>query len=151
MCGILFTYRPYALTSLRGQNHCLVRACATGTFLTTAVTRNPIEKFDPQVAAWRHMHKFYYNVKQEEKTSSLFTDLQFFSRVYGISLLPKKTTKYLIFTFKISMDKLHTVGPRLSGHQLSGYLYYPAMILQYIVYCLYCLFSTTVLLKTKTK
>ena len=44
-----------------------------------------------------------------------------------------------------------TVGPRLSGHQLSGYLYYPAMILQYIVYCLYCLFSTTVLLNTKTK
>ena len=31
------------------------------------------------------------------------------------------------------------------------YLYYPAMILQYIVYCLYCLFLTTVLLKTKTK
>ena len=29
----------------------------------------------------------------------------------------------------------YTVGPRLSGHQLSGYLYYPAMILQYdIVY-----------------
>ena len=27
----------------------------------------------------------------------------------------------------------HTVGPRLSGHQLSGYLYYPAMILQYIL------------------
>ena len=26
-----------------------------------------------------------------------------------------------------------TVGPRLSGHQLSGYLYYPAMILQYIL------------------
>ena len=47
--------------------------------------------------------------------------------------------KYLLST---------TVGPRLSGHQLSGYLYYPAMILQYIVYCL---FSTTVLLKTKTK
>ena len=27
---------------------------------------------------------------------------------------------------------LNTVGPRLSGHQLSGYLYYSAMILQYI-------------------
>ena len=28
-----------------------------------------------------------------------------------------------------------TVGPRLSGYQLYGYLYYPAMILQYnIVY-----------------
>ena len=27
----------------------------------------------------------------------------------------------------------NTVGPRLSGHQLSGYLYYPAMILQYIL------------------
>ena len=27
----------------------------------------------------------------------------------------------------------YTVGPRLSGHQLSGYLYYPAMILQYIL------------------
>ena len=26
-----------------------------------------------------------------------------------------------------------TVGPRLSGHLLSGYLYYPAMILQYIL------------------
>ena len=28
------------------------------------------------------------------------------------------------------VGKRHTVGPRLSGHQLSGYLYYPAMILQ---------------------
>ena len=28
-----------------------------------------------------------------------------------------------------------TVGPLLSGHQLSKYLCYPAMILQYIVYC----------------
>ena len=27
----------------------------------------------------------------------------------------------------------HTVGPRLSGHQLSGYLYYPAMILHCIL------------------
>ena len=39
--------RPYALTSSRrhvgGQSHCLVRACATGTFLTTAFTRNPID------------------------------------------------------------------------------------------------------------
>ena len=26
-----------------------------------------------------------------------------------------------------------TVGPRLSGHQLSGYLYYPATILQYVL------------------
>ena len=43
-----------------------------------------------------------------------------------------------------------TVGPRLSGHQLSGYLHYPAVILQYIVYCLYCLFST-VLLKKKQR
>ena len=34
---------------------------------------------------------------------------------------------------------ISTVGPRLSGHQLSGYLHYPAMMLQYIVYCLYCL------------
>ena len=44
-----------------------------------------------------------------------------------------------------------TVGPWLSSHQLSGYLHYPAMILQYIVYFIYCLFSTTVLLQTKTK
>ena len=36
---------------------------------------------------------------------------------------------------------MYTVGPRLSGYQLSEYLYYPAMILQY------CLFSTKVLLK----
>ena len=26
-----------------------------------------------------------------------------------------------------------TVGPRLSGHQLAGYLYYPAAILRYIL------------------
>ena len=31
-----------------GQSHCLVHACATGTFLTTAFTHNPI---DPQAAA----------------------------------------------------------------------------------------------------
>ena len=31
------------------------------------------------------------------------------------------------------MNIASTVGPRLSGHQLSGYLYYPAMILQYIL------------------
>ena len=48
----------------RGQNHCFVRACATGmcvtgTYQTTAFTHNPIEKFDPQAAAWRHMHKVY--------------------------------------------------------------------------------------------
>ena len=66
---------PYALTSSRGQNHCLVRACATGTFLTTAFTRNPIEKFDPQsgggggafdaqAAVWCHMHKVYWNKNQ---------------------------------------------------------------------------------------
>ena len=36
-----------------------------------------------------------------------------------------------------------TVGPRLSGHQLSGYLYYPAMILQYIL----SIFNYKVLLK----
>ena len=45
-------YRTYALTSSRrhvgGQSHCLVHACATGTFLTTAFTHNPI---DPQAAA----------------------------------------------------------------------------------------------------
>ena len=49
---ILGMNRTYALTSSRrhvgGQSHCLVCACATGTFLTTAFTRNPI---DPQAAA----------------------------------------------------------------------------------------------------
>ena len=47
-----------------GQSHCLVCACATGTFLTTAFTRNPI---DPQAAAhfcfsggaMTSMHKVY--------------------------------------------------------------------------------------------
>ena len=49
-------------------------------------------------------------------------------------------------------NTLHsTVGPRLSGHQLSGYLYYPATILQYIFYCLFPTTDFTVLLKTKTK
>ena len=42
----------HQLTSSRrhvgGQSHCLVRACATGTFLTTAFKHNPI---DPQAAA----------------------------------------------------------------------------------------------------
>ena len=38
------------------------------------------------------------------------------------------------FIMKIHSKSTNTVRPRLSGHQLSGYLYYPAMILQYIVY-----------------
>ena len=33
----------------------------------------------------------------------------------------------------LKLETKSTVGPRLSGHQLSGYLYYPAMILQYIL------------------
>ena len=43
------------------------------------------------------------------------------------------TTFYILKEF---IQIIGTVGPRLSGHQLSGFLYYPAMILQYIVYCL---------------
>ena len=39
----------------------------------------------------------------------------------------------LLSTFTFYIHFVRTVGPRLSGHQLSGYLYYPAMILQYII------------------
>ena len=43
-----------------------------------------------------------------------------------------------------------TVGPRLSGHQLSGYLYYPAAILQCIMSSFHS-FPHRILLKTKAK
>ena len=43
-----------------------------------------------------------------------------------------------------------TVWPRLSGHQLSGYLSYLAVILQCIL-CIFHSFPHQILLKTKTK
>ena len=55
-----------------------------------------------------------------------------------INQVPWQNSKHLI-----QQSTANTVGPWLSSHQLSGYLYYPAMILQYTVYCLYCLFSTS--------
>ena len=45
---------------------------------------------------------------------------------------------------------LYTVGPWLSGHQLSGYLYYLATILKWIL-SIFHSFPLTMLLKTKTK
>ena len=48
------------------------------------------------------------------------------------------------------MISISTVGPRLSGHQLSGYLYYPAVILQCIL-CISHSFPHKILLKTKTR
>ena len=71
--------------------------------------------------------------------------------IINVQLLCSHAALFKLFPSSFEKGNLVTVGPRLSGHQLSGYLYYPAMILQYIVFCLYCLFSTTVLLKTKTK
>ena len=44
-----------------------------------------------------------------------------------------------------------TVGPRWSGHQLSGYLHYPARILQLVYSLFFIHFHFKILLKTKTK
>ena len=45
---------------------------------------------------------------------------------------------------------LNTVGPKLSDHRLSGYLYYLAMILQCIL-SIFHSFPSKFLIKTKTK
>ena len=82
-----------------------------------------------QLTLYVHVCMYVQYVQSLGKIVIMFT---IWSRVGNMQILNS-----VLYNWKKQQTYLHTdpttctVGPRLSGHQLSGYLYYPAMILQY--------------------
>ena len=103
-----------------------------------------IVRFWHDLRLWLKRFSSYFNIHVhtccfKHRRHEMWIQTRFLSWGYRVKQIVKLWDNKLELS---TCTECCTVGPRLSGHQLSGYLYYPAMFLQYIVY-----FQLKVLLK----